>query len=84
MDGNRFPIHACLSNHNIVKCAARGPGIWDSLLHDRYSQAVRKKNDKLKTDRNPNIDNFQKSSVMKEGTNDRAADALARVREVKD
>jgi hypothetical protein len=66
MDGNKFPIHACLSNHKIVKCAARGPGMWDSLLHDWYSQAVSKTKDKLRKKRNPNMDNLQKSTVVKE------------------
>lgn len=63
MHGKRFPVHACFSNHKIVKCAAGGPGMWASLFQDWYSRRSSHESDRDMMKKHPKVEGIPKPSA---------------------
>ena len=58
--------------------------MWESRLHDRYSQNVSRIKETVKKKRDPNSDDLQRSFVEKEAMRDCAVAPLAMVGGVED
>lgn len=56
----------------------------ESLRHDRYSEIVSRKRDKVTNERHAKVDNLQTSAEEKEGMKECVAAASARVMETGD